>query len=111
MTSNDNKFYLGYLNRLVDGYSNTYHRSIGKKPSVVDYFALTEEIKTDPQASKLESGDRVRITEYKNIFSKDCAKNWSREIFIIDSVFKTNSWTYKIKDLNRKKIKGSFYEK
>ena len=74
MTSNDNKFYLGYLNRLVDEYSNTYHRSTGKKPSVVDYFALTEEIKTNPQASKFESGDRVRITKYKNIFSKDCTK-------------------------------------
>ena len=75
MTPNDNKFYLGYLNRLVDEYSNTYHRSIGKKSSVVDYFALTEEIKTDPQTSKFESGDRVRITKYKNIFSKDCTKN------------------------------------
>ena len=24
--------YLKYLNKLVDEYSNTYHRSIGKKP-------------------------------------------------------------------------------
>ena len=33
------------------------------------------------------------------------------EIFIIDSVLKTNSWTYEIKDLNGEKIIGSFYEK
>ena len=32
----------------------------------------------------------------------------SREIFIIDSVSKANLWTYKIKDLNREKIIGSF---
>ena len=25
-------------------------------------------------------------------------KNWSREIFLIDSVLKTNPWAYKIKD-------------
>ena len=34
-----------------------------------------------------------------------------REIFIIDSVLKTNPWTYKIKDLNGKKIIESLYEK
>ena len=35
----------------------------------------------------------------------------SREIFISDSVLKTNPWTFKIKDLNGEKIIGSFYEK
>ena len=34
-----------------------------------------------------------------------------REIVIVDSVLKTNSWTYKIKDLNVEKVIGSFYEK
>ena len=52
-----------------------------------------------------------RITRIKNIFSKGYTKNWSREIFIIDSVLKTNPWTYKIKDLNGEKVIGSFYEK
>ena len=33
------------------------------------------------------------------------------EIFIIDSVLKTNPWTYEIKDLNGGKIIESFYEK
>ena len=54
---------------------------------------------------------RVRITKYKNIFSKVYSEKWSREIFIIDSVLKTNPWTYKIIDLNREKIIGLFYEK
>ena len=55
--------------------------------------------------------DRVRTIKYKNIFSKDYTENWSREIFIIDSVLKTNAWTYKIKDLSGEKIIGTFYEK
>ena len=55
--------------------------------------------------------NRVRIAKHKNIFSKGYTKNWSREMFIIDSVFKTNPWTYKIKDLNGEKIIGSFYGK
>ena len=37
--------------------------------------------------------------------------NWSRKIFIIDSVLKTNPWLYKIKHLNGEKIIGTFYEK
>ena len=43
--------------------------------------------------------------------SKDYTENFSRETFIIDSVLKTNPWTYKLKDLNGEKIIGSFYEK
>ena len=43
--------------------------------------------------------DRVRITKYKNIFSKGYTENWSREVFIVDSVLKTNTWSYKIKDI------------
>ena len=53
----------------------------------------------------------MRITNYKDIFSKGYTKNWSREILIIDSILKTNSQTDTIKDLNREKIIGSFYEK
>ena len=30
------------------------------------------------------------ITKYKNIFSKGCTENWSRVIFVIDCVLKTN---------------------
>ena len=56
------------------------------------------------QILKLPSlNGRVRITNYKNIFSKDYTENWSREILIIDSVLKTNPSNYKIKDLNGKK--------
>ena len=53
----------------------------------------------------------MRITKYKNIFSKGYTENWSREIFIIDCVLKTDRCTYKLKDLNGGKVIGSFYEK
>ena len=84
MAANDSKSYLSYLNKLLDQYNNTYHQP--------------------------NFNDRIRITKYKNIFSKGYTENWSRVIFIIDSVLKTNLWTHKIKDFNREKI-GSFYEK
>ena len=70
---------------------------------------MTEKIETNPKAPKLKVGIRVKITKYKNTFSKGYTVNWSREIFIIDSVLKTNPWTYKNKDLNGEKIIGLFY--
>ena len=111
MTANDSKSYLPYLNKFVDEYNNTYHHSINKKTITADYFAFTEKIESNPKAPKFELNDRVGITKCINIFSKCYTKNWSREIFIINSVLKTNPWTYKIKDLNKERIIESFYEK
>ena len=111
MTANDSKSYLSYLNKLVDQYDNTYHHSVGKKPINADYSALTEKVETNPKAPMFKVNDRVRITKYKNTFSKGYTENWSREMFIIDFVLKTNLWTYKIKNLKEEKITGSFCEK
>ena len=111
VTANNNKSYLPYLHKLVDHYNNTDDHSINKKPINVDYSAFTEKIETNPKAPKFKVNDGVRITEYKNIFSKGYTENWSSEILIIDSVLKTNPWTYKLKDLNGEKKIGSFYEK
>ena len=68
-----------------------------------DYSALTEINETNSKAPELKVNDRVRITKYKNIFSRHYNGNWSKEIFIIDSALKTNPWTYKFKDLNKEK--------
>ena len=46
------------------------------------------------KAPKFKVNDRIRITKYKNIFSKDYTEHWSRETFIINFVLKTNTCTY-----------------
>ena len=99
------------MKNLVDQYNNTYYHSINKKLINADYSALAEKIETNHKAPKFKVNDRVRITMYKNIFNKGHDKKWSREIFTIYSVLKTKPWTYKLKDLNREKIIGSFYQK
>ena len=93
MTANDSKSYLPYLNQLVDKQNNAYDRSINEKPINADYSPLTTNIESNPKALIFKVNDRVRITKYKNIFSKTYTENWSREIFIIDFVLKTNPWT------------------
>ena len=87
------------MNKLVNQYNNTYH-SINIKPISADYSALTEKIETNHKVSKFKFNDRVRITKYKSFFSTGYTEKWSGEIFVIDSVLKTNPWTYKIKGLN-----------
>ena len=70
-----------------------------------------KKLKSNHKALKFKVSDRVRITKYKNIFNKGYTEYWSREIFISDSVWKTNLWTHKTKYLHKKKIIGNFYEK
>ena len=62
---------------------------------------------TNSKAPKYKVNDRVRISKYKNIFSKSYTEKWSRKTFNIDSILKTIPWT----DKNGEKIIGSFYEK
>ena len=70
MTAYDSKFYLGYLNKLVDEYNDTYHCFDDKKPIHADYSFLTEEIELSHKAPKFKVGNRVRITKYKNILAE-----------------------------------------
>ena len=77
MTAIDSKFYLPYLNKLLDQYNNLYQHSINKRPINADYSTLTEKHWDEFKAPKLKVNDRVRITKYKNIFSKGCTENWS----------------------------------
>ena len=111
MTGNDSKFYLVCLNKLGDQYNNNYPHSISKSPINADYSALSEKIETNSKAPKFKVNHGVRIIKYENIFSKGYTGRCSREIVIIDSVLKDNPWTYKIKDLNVKKITKHFNEK
>ena len=88
------------MNKLVDEYNIIYHRSI---TYWTYYYALTKEIELSHKAPKFKVGDRVRIRKYKNNFTKGNVENCWRKIFVIDYMLKTNTWTYKLKDLNGEK--------
>ena len=75
VAANDNRSYFSYLNELVDQHNNTYHCPIGEKPADGDYSTLTEKIELSHKAPKYKVGDRVRIAQYKNIFSKGYTNN------------------------------------
>ncbi|GBN09401.1 hypothetical protein AVEN_36815-1 [Araneus ventricosus] len=60
---------------------------------------------------KFKIGDTVRISKYKTTFMRGYDPTFTEEIFAISEVMKTDPITYKIKDLNGKEIKGTYYEK
>ena len=64
--------------------------------------------KKDP---KFEVSNHVRISKYKNIFSKGYVPNWSEEGFVITKVKNTMLWTYVISDLSGGQVVETFYEK
>ena len=70
---------------------------------------LYSNIKQVKNTRKLKIGDRVRIYAYKSAFTKGYIPRWTKEIFVIDEIMKTNPITYKIKDLNGEPLLGSFY--
>ena len=72
MTAISKNVYFDVLDDIVDEYNNTYHKTIKMKPIVVrdDSFAEYNE-ESNEKAPKSKVGDHVRISKYKNIFSKD----------------------------------------
>ena len=104
--------YFDVLDDIVKDYNNTIHSSIKMKPKDVKDNTFVENIeKINEKDPEFKIGDHVRISKYKNIFSKGYTPNWSEEILIINEIQKTVPWTYLINDLNGKEIKGSFYKK
>ena len=72
---------------------------------------LTEKIEANSKDLKFRVNERVRITKYIIIFSKDYTKLLSRDLFIINYVFKTNPLAYNFQDLNGETVIGIFSAK
>ena len=112
MTSVSKNVYIDKLDDIVNKYNNTYHRTIKMKPVDVKdnaYIGFNKEV--NDKDSKFKVGYHIRISKYKNIFAKGYIPNWSEEVFVIEEVKNTFSWTYVTSDVNGEEIIGTFYEK
>ena len=84
MTSISKNVYIDKLDDKVNKYNKTYHDTIKMKPVDVKpstYIDSSKEI--NYQDPKFKIGDIVRISKYKNIFTKSFVLNWSEEVFVI----------------------------
>ena len=112
MTLISKNVYIDKLDDIVNEYNNAYHTTIKMKPiDVKDNTYINTDKEINNKDPKFKVGDRVRISNYKNIFAKGYTPNWSEEVFVIKKVKNTVPWAYVIKDLNDEEIIGTFYEK
>ena len=112
MTAISKNVCFNVLDDIVNKYNNTIHKTIKVKPIKVtdESFAEYNE-ESNKRNPKFKFDDHVRISKYKNIFAKAYAPNWSEEVFVINKIKNTVSWTYAISDVNGEDITGSFYKK
>ena len=77
------------------------------------YFDFKKE--KNKEGSKFKVWDHVRISKFKNIFTKPNVPKWSEEVFVIEEFkkkLKTLCCDFNVvSDLNGEKIVGTFYEK
>lgn len=108
--------YVDVLPELVDSYNQSYHRTIGMKPSDVTP-EQTKKIKSriyPPLRNfrvkyKFSIGDSVRLAKEKRSFERGFEQGWTEEIFTVAKRLPRNPPVYKVKDSAGELIEGSFY--
>ena len=84
MTAISKNVSIDKLDDIVNEYNDTYHRTIKMKPvDVKDNRYIDFEKKVNNKDPKFKIGGHVRISKYKNIFTKGYTPNWSEEVFVI----------------------------
>lgn len=114
-THNSTLRYVDILSDLVQGYNESYHRSIKMRPT--DVTPENESVvrrtlykpKPLPIRFRFVVGDEVRISESRGTFQKGYLPHWSEEIFTVYERHPTDPPTYSIKDYDGEAIKGRFY--
>ena len=118
-TARNTRHFLDVLQRLVDSYNATHHRSLGMSPrqaletdpEKVWYNLYKKNALRRPLRPYLQPGDAVRISKTKGrLPDKGYLGSWSRELFRVTQRLKTRPVTYRICDASGNDLKGTFYE-
>lgn len=114
-TAHQTRNYIDHLEDFVASYNNSFHRSIGMKPSEVkpkDEDKIWVKLygkSLSNSKSKIKTGQKVRISKYKGIMEKGYVPNWSEEHFHVAKELKKGKPVFTIKDDLDEDIKGQFY--
>ena len=116
-TAKNTLTYIDVLPKLVKSYNDTYHHSIEMKPSQV---TKSNEVKVwdtlygndvDKRVRyEFQVGDRVTISNVKQMFEKSYLPNFTEEMFTIYKRFAHQVPVYKLKDDAGETLDGTFYE-
>jgi len=111
--------FIDVLEKVVDSYNNSYHRSIGMTPAQVSDDNISQVYNTlyankslgvSKRKSRFKTGQTVRISTSKGTFERKFETGWTREIFRIKEVIPHAEIVYVLEDLNGAEITGTFYE-
>ena len=113
--------YIDVLNNIVDGYLNAVHTTTGLKPieinsnneqSVYEKLYLPKQVVKEQTAvmHNYDVGDYVHTVESRSPFTKGYEHTFTQEIFEIVYRTPTTPPRYKLIDLQRESIAGTFYE-
>jgi hypothetical protein len=114
-TENNTKRWVDVLQQISDGINNTVNRSIGIEPSQVNFENRDEIFKklyggTPPIDCKFSVGDLVRLPLERNIFTKGYKAGWTKELYRVHRVFRTNDLCYyEIEDLTGDRLPKKYY--
>ena len=84
LTSISKNMHIDKLDDIINEYNNKYHRTIKIKPVDVEDNTYIDSMALHPiKDPKFKVGDHLRISKYRNMFTKGYKLNWSEEVFII----------------------------
>lgn len=121
-TADDTKRFVDVLQKLVDSYNKSVHRSIGMAPIDVRktherhiwhrlYGAAEKARRRKLGKSEPRPGEVVRISRWKKTFEKGYTPNWSDEFFNVNRMVKHPLPMYELRDAEDEPLKGRFYAK
>ena len=90
MTTISKNVYFDVLDDIVKDYNNSFQSSIKMKPKdVKDDCSIKYVAESNKKDPKFKIDDHVRISKYKNMFSKGYLPNCSEEGFVINKIQNT----------------------
>jgi hypothetical protein len=114
------KRWINLYEKVLNIYNNKKHRRLPNlSPNEVgtEHFNLLRQTsykrcRAPVSNSKIKVGNRVRISMYRNMFSKNSeAQNWSARIYTVKSIKGTCPLSYTLEDENGETVLGSFTQK
>jgi transposase InsO family protein len=120
-TANQTHRYIDHLEDIVESYQNTIHTSTNMRPvditeknsqAVYEKLYLPQQIALENKPIKyaFEIGVRVHMAMDRSVFHKAYKETYFQEIFEISVRMPTHPPRYKLIDLLKNEIKGTFYE-
>ncbi len=118
LTAINSERYYDILQDLIDGYNASYHKSIKMRPldvhkenEAVVFNNLYGKMCKDAPVFKYKTGDVVRVSKVRNVFSKGYEQNYTEEFFTIAVCIPWTPPVCRLQDYDGDVIEGCFYEK